>query len=96
MSRIARLLGMLTVTFAALAWPATIASAALPAPEPRGLPRTLPGALPTTTVITHTTSGLAVWVVILIAVASVAAGIALTELFQSMRRRAGGRGLATA
>jgi len=92
MSRIAQLLGMLTVTFAALAWPATIASAALPRPEPRGLPR----ALPTTTIVSHTTSGLAVWTVVLIAVASVAAGIALTEAFQSMRRRSGGHGLATA
>jgi hypothetical protein len=96
MTRIARLLALLTTAVLTLGFTASNAYASLPGPV-RGSGGFAAPTTPSPTIVTHTTTtGLTVWAVVLIAVASVAIGAALTEAYRSMRRRSGGRRLATA
>jgi hypothetical protein len=91
MNRAKHLLTLLIASVGALTWPATTALASVPLPDPPGQ---VPAA-PLTTVVTHSTSGMAVWLVVLIAGASVAIGVALTETVRSIRHRIHGHRLAT-
>jgi glycerol uptake facilitator-like aquaporin len=88
-----RIIGVFTTTVAALTC-STTAAFAMPLPAPG--PMRQSHIAPATTIVTHTTSGLAVWAVVLIAVASVAAGSLLTQAFRAMKNHSSTRGLATA
>jgi hypothetical protein len=95
MTRIARIIGVFTATVAALTCSAT-AAFAIPLPPPGPMTLKTNAAPAAATIVTHTTSGLAIWAVVLIAVASVAVGAVLTQLVRSMRQHSSARGLATA
>jgi hypothetical protein len=88
--RIMRLFGLLTTALALLLVPATSAFAK---PAPFG-PETTDSTTATPTVlVTHTvsSSGVTTWTVLLIAVAAVAVGIALTEAVRAISRRSSRR-----
>jgi hypothetical protein len=91
MTRTSRIITTLTATLAALVVPAGMAMASVP-PAPAG---ERPAS--TTTIVTHSSSGVAVWAVVLIAVGCAVVGAATTAFMRSLRHRAGStRGLATA
>src|SRR5690242_217123 len=94
-SRLVRLFGLLTAAFALLLVPATEAFAK---PAPLSPDTTTDATTPTTVLVTHTVSspGLSAGTVLLIAVAAVAIGIALTEIVRATSRRIGSRRTAMA
>jgi hypothetical protein len=93
MTRFTRIIGVFTATAAALMCSTTAAFARpMPIPQPGGNSQFAPPA----TIVTHTSSGLAVWAVVVIAVAALAVGSLLTQAFRSLRRRSSVHGLATA
>jgi hypothetical protein len=92
MTRMTRIMGVFTATVAALTC-STTAAFAMPLPPPRPIGQSQ--LAPATTIVTHTTSGLAIWAVVVIAVASVVAGCLLTQAFRSVKNRSSARGLAT-
>jgi hypothetical protein len=81
-----RLFGLLTTAFALLLVPATSAFAK---PAPFGPENSTDSTAPTTVLVTHTvsSSGISSWTVLLIAIAAVAVGIALTETVRAISRR---------
>ncbi|MBV9871105.1 MAG: hypothetical protein JO214_10830 [Frankiaceae bacterium] len=90
MNRISRLITLTAVAFASLTATASSAFASVP-PAPAGER----AASLSPSVVSHASSGLAVWVVALIAAGSVLVGIALATSVRSIRHR-GTHGLATA
>lgn len=85
-TRTVRLIALIATFAAALIIPAQSAFAQVAPPE---VPIAGGGAAVTPVVITHTasSSGLAVWIVVLIAVAAVAVGAGLRECVRALSRR---------
>ena len=94
MSRTARLLALFTTVLAVLGLSATAALAQVPPPDSTGAGQPVA----TTTIVTHTVpgSGLAPWVVLMVAVLAIAVGAGLTELVHAARRSARSQSLAPA
>ncbi|MDX6286073.1 MAG: hypothetical protein QOG53_1558 [Frankiales bacterium] len=92
-SRVASLFSVFTGAVLALMCNATVALAQVPKPDPTGSGQ---AAGSSTTIVTHSSSGFAMWSVLLIAAGAIALGVALTELVHSVRRHGQVQRLATA
>jgi hypothetical protein len=93
MTRTRRLIAVLSTMIAAMTVPAAANALTLPGPSAGSGG----GQAPAGFVVAHTTSsGVAVWAVVLVAIAAVALGAAIAEGTRALRRRSAAGGFATA